>query len=227
VLATLIETKRPVRWSGAFGGGAFSLVVHSTIIAAAVYATLRPRTVETVSRPIVTVEMPRQSEPPPPPAPVAQVVGPQISFSTLAIPTDIPSQIPPPSRLAFDPARFSGLGVESANPWRADTASAPAVRTAVIYSTDMLEEPPVRVGGPLPVYPDLLRRAGIGGQVVLEFVVDSLGAVVPNSVRIVRSTHPAFEKPARDAVRAWRFRPGRLDGEAVNALVRVPLNFIA
>jgi protein TonB len=226
VIATLIDTKRPVPWSGAFGGGVISLVVHSTIIVAAVYATLQARKVETVDRPIVTVELPQQSAPPPLPK-VAPVASLPLSFTTLAIPTDIPTEIPPPARVAFDPSLFTGLGVESASPWRRDTATArAAVRHDAVYEAEVLEEPPVWIGGPAPVYPDLLRRARITGQATVECVVDTTGHTEPGSVKIIGSTHPLFEQPARDAAAAWLFRPGRIDGRAVRVRVHIPLNFV-
>jgi protein TonB len=226
VIATLIDTKRPVPWSGAVGGGVISLVVHSTIIVAAVFATLQARRVETVRRPIVTVELPQENAPPPLPR-VAPAAAPSIRFTTLAIPTDIPTAIPPPAQVAFDPSLFTGLGAGSASPWRRDTATArPVARPDAVYAADVLEQPPVWIGGPTPVYPDLLRRAGITGSVTVECIVDTAGRTEPGSVTIVRSTHSLFEQPARAAAAAWLFQPGRMDGRAVRVRVRIPLNFV-
>ncbi len=228
MIATLIETKRPVLWGGALGGGAISLVVHSTLIVAGLYATLHARKAVTVARPILDIAMFQQSTPTPPPQ-AAPVLAPQIRINTLAIPTSIPAVIPPPSQAAFDPSRFSGLGAGSASPWRVDTAAAvsrPAPRPDAVFSAEVLEEPPVRIGGPDPAYPDLLRRAKIGGQVTIECVVDTAGRTEQGSVRIVQSTHALFEQPAREAAAAWIFQPGRIDGRAVRVRVRIPLIFV-
>ncbi len=228
MIATLIETKRPVLWGGALGGGAISLVVHSTLIVAGLYATLHARKAATVARPILDIAMYQQRAPTPPPQ-AAPIVAPQIRINTLASPTSIPTVIPPPSQVAFDPSRFSGLGTGSAGLWRADTVttiSRAAARPDAVLSAEVVEERPVRIGGPDPAYPELLRRAKIGGQVTVECVVDTAGRTEAGSVRIVQSTHALFEQPARDAAAAWIFQPGRMDGRAVRVRVRIPLIFV-
>jgi len=227
VIATLINTQRPMPWTGAFGGGAVSFIVHSALIAGAVYATLHARKEELVERPIVTVELPQRAPTPPPAAAAPSLVNLTLRFNALAIPTSIPTELPPPARVAFDPSDFTGLGSESARAWRGDTTATRAVvRHDAVYAVEVLEERPVRIGGPEPLYPDLLRRARIEGQVTVECVVDTLGHTEPGSVQIVHSTHPLFEQPARDAAAGWLFQPGRIDGRAVRVRVRIPLNFV-
>ena len=70
---------------------------------------------------------------------------------------------------------------------------------------------------PKPVYPFEMRRSGQKGEVLLEFIVDAQGEV-RNPV-VIRSTHPAFEQPAIDAVLKWKFKPGKRAGVAVNTRV--------
>jgi protein TonB len=227
VIATLINSQRPMPWTGAFGGGAVSFIVHSALIAGAVYATLQARREEQVERPIVTMALPRQAPPPPPAAAAPSFVRLTLRFNTLAIPTSIPTELPPPARVPFDPSDFAGLGSGSARPWRSDTTAAHAVvRPEEVYAAEVLEERPVRIGGPAPLYPELLRRARIEGHVTVECVVDTAGRTEPGSVKIVASTHPLLEQPVRDAAAAWLFQPGRMDGRAVRVRVRVPLNFV-
>ena len=84
---------------------------------------------------------------------------------------------------------------------------------------------PELLTGPLPAYPDLLRQAGIQGQVVLEAVVDTTGRVQAASISVVLATNPGFVEPARHALRATLFRPARVNGRAVSMLVRVPFTF--
>lgn len=57
----------------------------------------------------------------------------------------------------------------------------------------------------VPVYPEKARRARIEGDVEVCFKVDREGKTSRVAVR--RSTNRAFEKPARDAVRASTYRP--------------------
>lgn len=79
--------------------------------------------------------------------------------------------------------------------------------------------------GPLPVYPELLRQAGIQGRVVLEAIVDSGGRVVPASIAVVSATNPAFVAPARQALLATLFRPALVGGRIVAVHVRIPYDF--
>lgn len=87
------------------------------------------------------------------------------------------------------------------------------------------ETGPEVLAGPLPAYPDLLRQAGVAGQVVLEARVDTTGRVLRGSVVVVSATHPGFVEPARQALWATLFRPARVNGRAVSMLVRVPFAF--
>jgi len=79
--------------------------------------------------------------------------------------------------------------------------------------------------GPLPVYPDLLRQAGVQGRVVLEAVVDTTGRVLAPSISIVSATNPGFIAPARQALVATLFRPAMIGGTAVRMRVRIPYEF--
>ena len=87
------------------------------------------------------------------------------------------------------------------------------------------ETAPEVLSGPLPTYPDLLRQAGIEGQVVLEARVDTTGRVQRGSITVVSASHPGFVAPARAALLATLFRPARVNGHAVTTLVRVPFAF--
>lgn len=87
------------------------------------------------------------------------------------------------------------------------------------------EMAPEVLSGLLPLYPDLLRQAGVEGQVVLEARVDSMGRVQKGSVSVVFATHPGFVDAARQAMMSMLFRPARVNGRAVAMLVRVPFAF--
>ena len=79
--------------------------------------------------------------------------------------------------------------------------------------------------GPLPVYPELLRQAGVQGRVVLEAVVDTTGRVLAASILVVSSTNPGFVAPARQALLATLFRPAMVGGKPVRMRVRIPYEF--
>lgn len=74
-----------------------------------------------------------------------------------------------------------------------------------------------------PVYPFEMRRAGIEGNVLVGFIVDSRGTV--REAYPIKSTHREFESAAVQAVSKWRFRPGKKGGRAVNTRMQVPIVF--
>ena len=68
-----------------------------------------------------------------------------------------------------------------------------------------------------------LRRQKLDGSVSVVFIVGTDGRVVNPVVQ--SSTNPAFEQPALQAVRRWRFEPGQRNGKAVTFKMRVPIAF--
>lgn len=86
-----------------------------------------------------------------------------------------------------------------------------------------LEKRPEAISQIAPAYPSELRKARIEGSVTLVFILDETGRV--EDPRVENSSRPEFEKPALDAIRKWRFRPGEKDGKAVRSYIRVPIRF--
>lgn len=76
-------------------------------------------------------------------------------------------------------------------------------------------------------YPPALKRAGVGGSVELEFVVDSEGKVDPASVQIIQAAPAALGPAAKSAVEKFRFKPGQVNGQPVRTRVAIPLVFRA
>ena len=76
-----------------------------------------------------------------------------------------------------------------------------------------------------PIYPAEMRHRKVDGVVTILFVCDATGKVV--NPQVEKSSHPAFEKPALDAVKLWRFEPGIKAGKRVPCKMRVPIRFPA
>jgi TonB family protein len=83
--------------------------------------------------------------------------------------------------------------------------------------------PPTVVFQQRPVYPESMRASGMRGEVVVDFIVDREGRVRDPVVR--RSLNPAFDVPAIEALRKWRFVPGMRAGQPVDTLMQVPVIF--
>ena len=101
-----------------------------------------------------------------------------------------------------------------------------ANRLDSVYLATALDEVPQLVSAPELEYPPELRRIGIEGHVIVEAILDTTGHVEFESVELVQGANPEFDSAAVNYVRAAVFRPARLHGQAVRALVRLPINFV-
>ncbi len=92
-----------------------------------------------------------------------------------------------------------------------------------LFDLANLDQIPVARFQARPVYPFEMRRAGITGEVLVGFIVDSNGDV--RDAYAIRSNQREFEAAAIQAVMKWKFRPGRKGGRAVNTRMQVPIVF--
>lgn len=91
------------------------------------------------------------------------------------------------------------------------------------FSLDEIDQKPRPIFQGAPIFPSEMRGKKVEGVVTVIFVVDSSGKVV--DPRVEKSSHPAFEKPALDAVKQWKFEPGIKGGQRVGCKMRVPIRF--
>jgi periplasmic protein TonB len=91
------------------------------------------------------------------------------------------------------------------------------------FDVSELEKRPEPVSQVAPTYPSELRKAKIEGLVTLVFLLSEEGRV--EDPRIENSSRPEFEKPALEAIRKWRFRPGVKEGQPVRTYIRIPMRF--
>ena len=76
-----------------------------------------------------------------------------------------------------------------------------------------------------PEYPDRALDDRISGSVVVQYVVDEKGRT--KDIKVTQSTPPGvFDSAAIDAIRRWRYRPARYDGQPVAVPVRTLIRFV-
>ena len=92
-----------------------------------------------------------------------------------------------------------------------------------LFDINNLDQRPVARVQPQPTYPYEMSRAGINGDVVVEFIINENGDVI--DTRVVRSSHREFEVPAVQAVQKWKFKAGRKGGKAVKVRVSQLIEF--
>lgn len=73
------------------------------------------------------------------------------------------------------------------------------------------------------LYPSALQNAGIGGRVVVQFVVGTNGRVDMSTVKVISSTDGAFVEATKRALREFRFRPARVGDRDVRMLTQMPI----
>ena len=79
-----------------------------------------------------------------------------------------------------------------------------------------------RIESKPPQYPPLAKQARIQGTVTLEVLVGRDGRV--NNITVV-SGHPLLIPPTIEAVKEWVYRPTLLNGEPVEVITQVDVNF--
>lgn len=92
----------------------------------------------------------------------------------------------------------------------------------------------IRVGGNVqatkllyrvpPVYPQHAKDAGIQGAVVLQGVIRTDGSLLSLEV-LSKSVDPELAQAARDAVSQWRYQPTLLNGQPVEVVTTITVNF--
>lgn len=192
---------------------AASISIHAAVAAAFLLGTTKPARTSPVPVETVKIMFPR------PAAPGAEsgadAIGPVPSLEVLPDVGSIPRQSMLQTEALIRPL------------FPTDWAPRPGVSEGQAggWTPALIEAAPEVLAGPLPLYPDLLRQAGLEGQVVLEARVDTTGRVQRGSITVVSATHPGFVASARQALMATLFRPARVNGRAVPMLVRVPFAF--
>ncbi|MEO7647897.1 MAG: TonB family protein [Gemmatimonadaceae bacterium] len=100
------------------------------------------------------------------------------------------------------------------------------VASRAVYTAAQVDERAILAPGTAePAYPDTLWRAGVGGRVVAEFVVDERGAIESGSFGIVSSSHAYFNAAVRSALEGAVFRAAKMAGQNVKQLVQLPFVF--
>ncbi len=74
-----------------------------------------------------------------------------------------------------------------------------------------------------PEYSEEARKAKYQGIVTLYVEVDALGRAV--NIRVLHSLGLGLDEKAIEAVRQWKFAPGKKDGKPVTVAASIEVNF--
>src|ERR1039457_5940432 len=204
-----------------------SAIFHVLVIFLAIKATLNAgQKKEKIEQKVDFVEV-KKDEPPPPKEkpPEVMVAPPPKGFQTLTAPVNIPDVLPDIdlSKKVTNEADFTGKGVAGGRE-KGIVGAAPVENQT--YFEYQVEKPVMAVSGsPSPRYPDILKSAGVEGEVVISFVVDTTGRVDMSRVTVLKSTHELFLAAVKTALPNMRFLPAEVGGKKVKQLVQQPFVF--
>ncbi len=91
------------------------------------------------------------------------------------------------------------------------------------FSMAEIDQKPRVVYQATPNYPSELRGKKVEGAATVIFIVDSTGRVT--NPRVERSSLPAFDRPAVDAVKQFKFEPAVRGGQRVDCRMRITIRF--
>ncbi len=169
--------------------------------------------------PLRPLDSPRLFEPRKVPDKVAILTDAELPVVENGVPGGIPNGVPGGTGTAMSPI-FN------------DIIAPPAPQPSIAKAQPAAVPPRVRVGGnilqgkliygPKPSYPLLALRARIEGQVQFSAVIARDGTV--QSLTVV-SGHPLFIQAALETVRHWRYAPTLLNGEPVEVISSIVVEF--
>jgi periplasmic protein TonB len=231
-----------------FIGQCFLIVI--AIILPMIYFDALPQTQLTS----FLVAPPPPPPPPPPPAATPQVkvvkiIPRQFDAGRLMAPKSIPKEIAQIKEEELPPPSSGAVGVVGGVPGGVAGGTPGGVLGGIIGSVPSAAPPPppppvkkveekpkevqrIRVGGnvqqaklvrqPRPVYPPLAKQARIQGVVKLNAIISRDGTIQNLTVL---SGHPLLVPSAMDAVKQWVYQPTLLNGEPVEVVTQVDVNF--
>lgn len=197
------------------------------------------------------VAPPPPPPPPPPPQAVQQVkpvkvIKRQFDMGVLTAPKEIPKEV---AMITEDemPPPGAGIGVVGGVAGGVPGGTMGGVIGGIIGGVPSAAPPPppppaekpkpatpqrIRVGGNVaeakvinrvqPVYPPLAKQARVSGTVRLNAVISRDGTI--QDLQVV-SGHPLLVQAALQAVRQWRYSPTLLNGEPVEVVTVIDVNF--
>lgn len=93
------------------------------------------------------------------------------------------------------------------------------------FSLDEIDQKPRVIFQAAPIYPSEMRGKKVEGVVTVIFLVDANGKVT--SPKVEKSSASAFDRPALDAIKRWKFQAAVKGGRSVSCRMRETIRFQA
>lgn len=212
------STQAPTRLDGERIAASTSAITINAVVAMLMLAPLAaPQLMPRIDKATEVIWVPR--DPPPLTEPIQVPVAPRpVIQQTTPEPVRLQPVSPP---VVVATAAPNDIAVPFEASASASTATGPVASIASMQTGAQLQY----ASAPPPPYPRDALRAGQGGTVLLQVLVDVDGK--PLQVEVERSSgHRALDRAAQRHVLArWTFRPAVQDGRPVRAIGLVPVEF--
>jgi len=193
--------------------------------------------------------------PPPPPPPAAaqpvhvvKVIPRQFDAGRLTAPKIIPKEVATIKEEELPPPTMGVAGVVGGVPGGVAGGTPGGVLGGIISAVPSAAPPPppppkkveekpaqptrIKIGGavqqarlvrqPRPIYPPLAKQARISGVVKLSAIISKDGTI--QKLEVI-SGHPLLAPAALEAVKQWVYQPTLLNGEPVEVITQIDVNF--
>jgi len=233
-------------WTVMIAFAAQITLIVVAVIVPMIYFDVLPKTQLTS----MLVAPPPPPPPPPPPAAapikVVKVIPRQFDAGRLMAPKVIPKEIAIIKEEELPPSVAGGVGVVGGVPGGVPGGTPGGVIGGILGGIPSVAPPPppvekkkeevklqrIRVGGNVqsamllrqtkPIYPPLARQARIQGTVKLQAIISRDGTIQQLQVQ---SGHPLLVPNALEAVKQWVYKPTLLNGEPVEVVTVIDVNF--
>jgi protein TonB len=225
----LVESKPATRRGRV--SAVLSFVAHYGLVLVVLYTSADARIVNEGPKPEKIVFTQQKVEEQPKQAPPPEIVvapTPMKTSPLIVAPIEIPNALPEIdlTHAPTDPSQFTGGKrgpVVEAGP---DRSAQPVARPENALFEYEVEKPVSQApNSAVPVYPDILRQAGVEGTAIVSFVVDTTGRVDLATFTVIHKTHDLFVAAVRNALPRMRFIPAETSRGKVRQFVQQPFSF--
>jgi protein TonB len=183
--------------------------------------------------PVVLVHLTKYTELGPPPSITQTDAAPQVAVSvpvakpTIGIPVPVPdAEVNPEATIATQQELSA-----APSPVMSNQSSGEQMQVQQDIKIDEedppdfvpVEKTPVPVKQVQPIYPEIARRAGVEGTVIVKILVDKEGKA--KKAVIIKSDADIFNEPAKEAALQWVFTPAMMNNGPVAVWAAVPFHF--
>ena len=157
------------------------------------------------------------------PAPTRQVTNTPVDVAPAVAPDDVFPERDFAARSEVIGSKFGTEGgLEIVPPVPDPPSPPPPLAPRAPVPVGGMIEPPRKVKDVAPVYPAIAQSARVQGRVLLEALIGLDGRI--DHLKVLRSV-PLLDQAALDAVGQWVFTPTKLNGEPVQVVMTVTVEF--